>query len=139
MKTSRRPAKIVAALAALLAAGSLVGCEAAVYALEIMDAESGSATRAPDLVDSASVARALVQLEGIPVKGRAPKTGYSRDEFVPAWADVDRNGCDTRNDILARDLIDETFRPGTNKCVVTTGLLTDKLPPGWSWAGLLTG
>src|SRR5699024_5668921 len=38
------------------------------------------------------------------VKGRAPKTGYSRDEFGPAWADVDHNGCDTRNDILDRDL-----------------------------------
>jgi hypothetical protein len=53
MKTSRRPAKIVAALAALLVAGSLVGCEAAVYALEIRNAESGSATRAPDSFDSA--------------------------------------------------------------------------------------
>ena len=26
------------------------------------------------------------------MKGRAPKTGYSREEFGPAWADVDRNG-----------------------------------------------
>ena len=41
---------------------------------------------------------------GFPIKGRAPKTGYSREEFGPAWADVDHNGCDTRNDILARDL-----------------------------------
>jgi hypothetical protein len=46
--------------------------------------------------------------------------------FGPAWADVDRNGCDTRNDILARDLTNETFRPGTNNCVVMTGTLADK-------------
>ena len=60
------------------------------------------------------------------MKGRAPKTGYSRDEFGPAWADVDRNGCDTRNDILARDLTSERFKPGTNNCVVTAGILADK-------------
>ena len=38
------------------------------------------------------------------VKGRAPKTGYDRDQYGQAWKDVDRNGCDTRNDILRRDL-----------------------------------
>ena len=52
------------------------------------------------------------------MKGRAPKTGYSRDQFGAAWADVDHNGCDTRNDILARDLTGETFKPGTHDCVV---------------------
>ncbi len=60
------------------------------------------------------------------MKGRAPKTVYTRDEFGPAWADVDRDGCDTRNDILARDLTNETFKPDTNNCVVMTGTLTDK-------------
>ena len=69
---------------------------------------------------------ALAQLESIPVKGRAPKSGYARDEFGPAWADIDRNGCDTRNDILARDLTGETFKAGTDNCVVTTGVLADK-------------
>jgi hypothetical protein len=33
-------------------------------------------------------------LDQLPVKGRAPKTGYDRDQFGPAWADVDGNGCD---------------------------------------------
>ena len=59
------------------------------------------------------------------VKGRAPKTGYSRDEFGPAWADVDRNGCDTRNDILNRDLEQVTYRDNTQDCVVLTGVLND--------------
>ena len=57
----------------------------------------------------------------LPVKGRAPMTGYSRSQFGQAWADVDRNGCDTRNDILARDLQNVTFKPGTHNCVVLTG------------------
>ena len=28
-------------------------------------------------------------------------TGYDRAQFGQAWLDTDRNGCDTRNDILA--------------------------------------
>jgi hypothetical protein len=64
-------------------------------------------------------------LATLAVKGRAPKTGYDRDQFGPQWADVDRNGCDTRNDVLARDLTDEAFKPGTHDCVVTSGTLAD--------------
>lgn len=75
---------------------------------------------------SADAATALGQLESIPVKGRAPKTGYTREEFGTAWADIDHNGCDTRNDILARDLTHETFKAGTNACVVATGVLADR-------------
>jgi hypothetical protein len=70
--------------------------------------------------------KAMAQLETLPVKGLGPRTGYSRDEFGPAWADTDHNGCHTRNDILARDLTDETFKLGTNNCVVTAGTLADK-------------
>lgn len=64
-------------------------------------------------------------LASLPIKGRAPKTGYSRDQFGPSWSDVDHNGCDTRNDILKRDLTDPTYKPGTNGCVVLTGTLDD--------------
>ena len=55
---------------------------------------------------------------------RAP--AYDREAFGPAWADVDRNGCDTRNDVLARDLTAVTFKPGTHDCVVLSGRLTDR-------------
>jgi Protein of unknown function (DUF1524) len=68
---------------------------------------------------------AATTLAQLPVKGRAPKTGYEREQFGPAWKDVDRNGCDQRNDVLARDLVDETFKPGTQDCVVLTGTLHD--------------
>jgi hypothetical protein len=67
---------------------------------------------------------ALTLLNTITVKGRAPKTGYDREGmFGSAWVDVDRNGCDTRNDILARDLINLTFDGST--CTVLTGTLND--------------
>jgi hypothetical protein len=59
------------------------------------------------------------------VQGRAPRTGYAREQFGPAWADVDRNGCDTRNDILNRDLVQETWRAGTHGCVVLSGTLVE--------------
>ncbi|HEX9227444.1 MAG TPA: HNH endonuclease family protein [Arthrobacter sp.] len=69
---------------------------------------------------------ALAQLATITVKGRAPKTGYTRDQFGPAWADVDKNGCDTRNDMLRRDLTAITVQPGTKNCVIASGKLADK-------------
>jgi hypothetical protein len=68
---------------------------------------------------------ALATLALLPVKGRAPQTGYDRDQYGGGWVDTDRNGCDTRNDVLARDLTAEQFRPGTRDCVVTSGVLLD--------------
>ncbi|NCV08743.1 MAG: HNH endonuclease, partial [Actinobacteria bacterium] len=70
--------------------------------------------------------KAIDAAENLVVKGRAPKTGYARSEFGPAWADVDKNGCDTRNDILRRDLTQVVFKPGTKDCVVLSGVLIDK-------------
>jgi len=67
----------------------------------------------------------LAQLATIPVKGRAPKTGYDRDLFGSGWKDPDRNGCDARNDILARDLTATTAKPGTQSCVILSGVLKD--------------
>ena len=69
---------------------------------------------------------ATAVLETLPVKGRAPKTGFSRDQFGPAWADVNRNGCDTRNDILKRDLTEIVYKEKTHDCVVLSGVLLDK-------------
>ena len=69
--------------------------------------------------------KASVVLETLAVKGRAPKTGYTRAQFGTAWADVDRNGCDTRNDILTRDLTNIVYKSGTQNCVVLTGILLD--------------
>ncbi|WP_426518461.1 HNH endonuclease family protein [Diaminobutyricibacter sp. McL0618] len=77
----------------------------------------------PALDPSAATADARVLLATLPVKGKAPKTGYDRvGDFGPAWKDMDHNGCDTRNDILARDLVDKT-ESGT--CKVLTGILHD--------------
>ena len=67
---------------------------------------------------------AAALLETLVVKGKAPKTGYSRSEFSH-WRDPDRNGCDARNDILKRDLIEIVFRESSNGCKVISGTLLD--------------
>jgi hypothetical protein len=61
---------------------------------------------------------ALAAVAGLTVKGRAPKTGYERKLFGQAWFDADRNGCDTRNDVLRRDLVDRQMK---NWCKVLAG------------------
>lgn len=63
---------------------------------------------------------ALAALETLPVKGRAPKTDYSREQFGNGWALTD--GCDTRNIILNRDLADVVV---DDECNVTRGVLND--------------
>jgi hypothetical protein len=64
---------------------------------------------------------ALAAVDSLAVKGRAPKTGYSRERFGTAWADTDANQCDTRDDILKRDLKDVKFSDG--RCRVSRGVL----------------
>ncbi|MBV8346311.1 MAG: HNH endonuclease [Mycolicibacterium sp.] len=45
--------------------------------------------------------------------------------FGPAWTDVARTGCDTRNRVLAMQLTDVVYKPGTRDCKVLTGTLND--------------
>ncbi len=76
-------------------------------------------------LDAKRLAAVRTSLATLPTKGRAPFTGYSRAAFGKAWNDVDHNGCDTRNDILNRDLTQVVHKPGTHDCVVLTGILSD--------------
>ncbi|RRR19173.1 deoxyribonuclease [Brachybacterium paraconglomeratum] len=82
-------------------------------------------TAAPTPEPVAAEGTALAQLAGLDEKGRAPKTDYDRDLF--GWRDdMDRNGCDTRNDILRRDLTAITLKGGMGGmggCVVLRGTL----------------
>ena len=65
---------------------------------------------------------ALTALATIPIKGRAPKTGYDRDLFASDW---DYSfGCDMRNKILRRDFIEFQFRSDSS-CIIATGVLLD--------------
>jgi hypothetical protein len=81
-------------------------------------------TYIPNQVNGAPSDDALTVLNSISVKGRAAKTGYTRAQFTH-WSDLDRNGCDARNDTLKRDLTEVIYKAGTRDCKVISGLLLD--------------
>jgi hypothetical protein len=91
---------------------------------------SGTAHSPAAALPGPAARSALAELGGLAVKGRAPKTGYHRAAFGPAWTDDNddewgHNGCDTRDDILRRDLVAVQLRAGTAGCVVLSGTLHD--------------
>ncbi|MGI8868152.1 MAG: GmrSD restriction endonuclease domain-containing protein [Mycobacteriales bacterium] len=67
----------------------------------------------------------LALVSGLAVKGRAPMTGYDREQFGQPWYDEDGNGCDTRNDTLRRDLTAIVIKPDSSGCSVLSGRLAD--------------
>lgn len=65
-------------------------------------------------------ALAIEVLNELPVKGRAPKTGYAREQFGNGWGKT--NGCSTRDIILYRDLQNPVLE---DECTVVAGTLGD--------------
>ncbi|GAA1976810.1 hypothetical protein GCM10009817_16400 [Terrabacter lapilli] len=91
---------------------------------------SPAASQASWRLAPADVRAASLALGRLQVKGRAPMTGYDRSAFGAPWTDdVDvaggHNGCDTRNDVLRRDLTGTRLKTGTHGCVVLAGILAD--------------
>lgn len=70
---------------------------------------------------SANQQKAIDVLEALEVKGRAPKTGYSREQFSSDWGEV--SGCSVRELILQRDLENEVLHD--DGCRVISGMLND--------------
>ena len=71
---------------------------------------------------------ARATLNRLPVKGWDRVTDFARYRFGQAWSDdvnveFGHNGCNTRDDILRRDLADLVVRPGT--CYAQSGVLHD--------------
>lgn len=99
----------------------------AVIALEPLDSDGPGAVT----IDGADPSTpALEALAALTVREAAPQDGYVRELFGSAWTDsvtvqFGRNGCDTRNDILKRDLIHISLEPATKDCTVRTGTLQD--------------
>lgn len=79
---------------------------------------------------TAVTGQAAAALEQLPIKGRAPKTGYDRARFGAEWTDDvtvqgGHNSCDTRSDVLRRDLSDLVVKEGTQGCLPLSGTLLD--------------
>ncbi|WP_156252857.1 HNH endonuclease family protein [Pseudactinotalea terrae] len=75
-------------------------------------------------VDAARVSAARAALQAVRVTEPLPLEGYQREFFGQPWADVDGNGCDTRNDVLAAWLTDIAADP-TRPCLIASGTLRD--------------
>lgn len=92
-----------------------------VVAYDMAQRESKPAvTPQPTQQASSGQELAIHELAKLPIKGRAPKTGYARTEFGNGW--VKHGQCDTRNIILRRDLQDVQV---SDTCKVLSGTLHD--------------
>jgi hypothetical protein len=80
---------------------------------------------APTSSPDSSAHIALDQLSRLADAPSGYLTGYDRDFFGHGWIDTDQNGCDTRNDVLERDLTVLIYKPNTEDCVILSGELDD--------------
>lgn len=111
MKLKRRRALVV--LLSIVVSMVLVGMSIGPVTTQRTE-ETDAAIQGSETTTAVSV------LESLEVKGRAPKTGYDRSEFGSGWQTV--SGCDVRNIILYRDLIDAQLG---DECTVRQGTLND--------------
>lgn len=121
---------IAAIVAVLLGIG--IGAWAAVMAVRAeVGAAPGEASALPQPAASTppgssdSARDALMRLQTLTTVSGRSDWRYDRELFGQRWADIDRNGCDTRNDVLGKDLMNPMFKPGTRDCKVLAGQLLD--------------
>lgn len=79
--------------------------------VENTGAEEYEQDTAKDSIANEKTAKlALDILQSLEVKGRAPKTGYKREEFYDGWPEVD--GCNLRQRIIKREFGDSAVLDG---------------------------
>ncbi|WP_202980881.1 HNH endonuclease family protein [Microbacterium lushaniae] len=88
-------------------------------------ADSAPGAAPAPVASSRDVEHARAALTGLETVSGQSIARYYRESFGTAWHDLDRNGCDTRNDVLRRDLHDTVLKDGTNGCKVLAGVLVD--------------
>lgn len=125
---------LVAGLAAI-AVVTGTGCRASDIDLSAPTAPSVQAADFHPATSGEPTGSALEALNQLPVKGRAPKTGYSRAQFGKAWTDANTamwggDSLSTRENILSRDLTNIVCKvkrsaPVLPPCVVQSGVLVD--------------
>lgn len=120
---SRRIIAVILALAGLI--GVIISNPASYESIvdqtanaepNIATTESNGESQDPNPTTDTPLAREV--LEQLEVKGRAPKTGYKREEFYKGWPDID--GCSLRQRILKRELgVSATL--ADDNCTVISG------------------
>ncbi len=101
------------ALATLVGIALIAGCTNNAAPTRVPDgpAETPTAVQTP-AVELPTATEARSQLEQLRRVDRNPDTlpPYERDAFGEAWADIDGNGCNQRDDVLLRDAVPGTTR-----------------------------
>jgi Protein of unknown function (DUF1524) len=125
----RVPRRVAIAAILIAVGGGLSGCKQMQQLEGPSPSPSAPVQGAPPPAGAVppGAAQALASLAVAPA---GSLDGYTRDAFGQAWSDDvtvagGHNGCDTRNDVLRRDLTGVQTRPGTHDCVVIAGTLQD--------------
>lgn len=84
---------------------------------------ASSGTTAAEITAELAKVKVVSERAEVPGYDRSCKKGHGC-VFGPAWKDVDRNGCDTRNDVLKAQLTGVEFK-NAKHCVVVAGTLKD--------------
>ncbi len=109
MKQAQKVWRIIGAIIVV------VGCGVALSTHPELQRSTAEQTKSTEVTGAA-----VDTLETLSVKGRAPKTNYSREQFGDGWASA--AGCDTRNTVLKRDLKEVVVNA---KCQVISGVFDD--------------
>jgi len=111
--------RIIAAVIAVLGLVGLVITHPNSYEQKVESSgQSGTDVGAGTSLDDNDTILATSVLEKLDVKGRAPKTGYTREEFYNSWPEIE--GCSLRQRIIRRE-VGETAVLADNQCTVIKG------------------
>ncbi|MBQ1528426.1 HNH endonuclease [Candidatus Saccharibacteria bacterium] len=100
--------------------GGFIGLLVVVLGVILLNPNSYETTYTPTNVsadDNTTLATDV--LEKLEVKGRAPKIGYTREQFYKSWPSID--GCNLRQRIIKRDLGDTAVISSEDNCTVVSG------------------
>jgi hypothetical protein len=110
--------------------GSTGGGVANGRAVSPLDNPDGTKPGLASITSAADKSAARALIDQLPTHGTGSKSGYTRDQFSQAWTDsatgdpLAGNGCDTRDDVLARDGESVQFASGSH-CTVSSMTLAN--------------
>lgn len=99
-----------------LAAATFVAALAGVVACDLLGEDQSPPATPADAVIYTEAHNQLTQLDIAPAGTMA---GYDRDHIFPDWADLDGDGCDTREEVLMRDATEYTRFDHGGRCVAS--------------------
>jgi len=116
-KMQHRWKRIAAIIVAVIGAVSLILMNPDSYEQVVEPTATGASAVA---VQGKPLAKEI--LEKLEIKGRAPKTGYTREEFYKTWPMIE--GCNLRQRIIKREMGEKAVL-GDDNCTIMKGEFTE--------------